>query len=290
MPKVSVILPNYNHEKFIENRIESILNQDFQDFELIILDDASSDNSVSCIKKYLDDDRIIEFILNNNNSGSTFAQWEKGLNIAQGEYIWIAESDDIAKHNFLGEMVKILDKKNDIGLAFCPSTWIDENGKTIHEPDHESEDQTWEGSQLVVNEFLIGNLIYNASSAVFRKTLLKKANFTIIKNFKYSGDWMFWVQVLAKTNITRISKRLNQFRRHKNNVSTISERDGLQFIEGIKITKYIFKNYKVGFLKRRTTMLFWTKKFINSNQPNKKEVLAKLPFEIKFWYAILSKL
>jgi glycosyltransferase involved in cell wall biosynthesis len=92
MPKVSVILPNYNHQKYLSKRIESILNQSFVDFELIILDDASKDDSREVIQTYVDKDkRITHFIKRKVNSGSTFIQWEKGISLAKGEFIWIAE-------------------------------------------------------------------------------------------------------------------------------------------------------------------------------------------------------
>ncbi len=92
--RVSVILPNYNHSKYLKQRIDSILNQTFQDFELILLDDNSPDDSVDIIESYRDHKRVSHIHLNKENSGSTFKQWERGFSLAKGEYIWIAESDD----------------------------------------------------------------------------------------------------------------------------------------------------------------------------------------------------
>jgi glycosyltransferase involved in cell wall biosynthesis len=89
--KVSVVVPNYNHARFLRKRVDSILGQTFQDFELILLDDCSTDDSRSVLSKYADDPRVrIEF--NEVNSGSTFKQWNKGVWLAHGEYVWIAES------------------------------------------------------------------------------------------------------------------------------------------------------------------------------------------------------
>ncbi|MCP9768227.1 glycosyltransferase family 2 protein [Lacihabitans sp. LS3-19] len=284
MPKVTVILPNYNHQDYIEQRIESILNQDFKDFELIILDDASIDQSTQNIRKFLDDSRIKEFVINDQNSGSTFVQWEKGLQMAKGEYIWIAESDDMADRRFLTQLIEILDKNQKVGLAFCPSIWIDKDGKKILEPDHEEDADFWQGNNLIQNEFLAGNLIYNASSAVFRKSLINKINFSQIGQFKYTGDWLFWVQLLSNTQVKRIEKRLNYFRRHENNVSFKSDREGLQFVEGIKIALYIFKHYPISWSKKRKTMLFWTKKLFTSDIVDKSAVLKKMPFEVKLYF------
>lgn len=288
MPKVTVILPNFNHESYIQERIESILNQDFKDFELIILDDASNDKSPEIIRKYLTDTRIKEFIINDQNSGSTFIQWDKGLQSAQGEYIWIAESDDVADKYFLSELIAILDNNPKVGLAFCPSIWIDENGNKILEPDHESDEDLWQGNELIQNEFLAGNLIYNASSAVFRKSLLKKVNLSQISEFKYTGDWFFWVQLITNVNVQRIGKRLNYFRRHEKNVSFKSERDGLQYIEGIKIVLNIFKSSTVSWSKRRKTMLYWTKKLFLSEEVDPAIVLPKMPLEVRAYYAVFK--
>ena len=100
MPTVSVVVPNYNHGRFLPQRIDSILGQTFQDFELILLDDCSTDNSRMILSSYAGDPRVrIEF--NSANSGSPFKQWNKGVRLARGEYVWIAESDDYAEPRFL---------------------------------------------------------------------------------------------------------------------------------------------------------------------------------------------
>jgi glycosyltransferase involved in cell wall biosynthesis len=288
MPKVTVILPNYNHQDYIEERIESILNQDFDDFELIILDDASTDKSTEKIRKFLNDTRVKEFVVNDQNSGSTFIQWEKGLQKAQGEYIWIAESDDVADKRFLSELITILDNHPKIGVAFCPSTWIDEQSIKILEPDHEVNEDLWQGNYLIQNDFLAGNLIYNASSAVFRKNLVNKISFSQINEFKYTGDWLFWVQLVSDVQVKRIGKRLNYFRRHANNVSFKSERSGLQFIEGIKIALDIFKTNPIPWLKKRRTILYWTKKLSSTEGIDHTEVLKKMPFEVRIYFAFFN--
>jgi glycosyltransferase involved in cell wall biosynthesis len=288
MPKVTVILPNYNHQDYIEERIESILNQDFDDFELIILDDASTDKSPEKIRKFLNDTRVKEFVVNDQNSGSTFIQWEKGLQKAQGEYIWIAESDDVADKRFLSELITILDNHPKIGVAFCPSTWIDEQSIKILEPDHEVNEDLWQGNYLIQNDFLAGNLIYNASSAVFRKNLVNKISFSQINEFKYTGDWLFWVQLVRDVQVKRIGKRLNYFRRHANNVSFKSERSGLQFIEGIKIALDIFKTNPIPWLKKRRTILYWTKKLSSTEGIDHTEVLKKMPFEVRIYFAFFN--
>ncbi len=287
-PKVSVILPNYNHDKFLDDRLASILNQTFEDFELIILDDASTDNSLSVIKKYLEDPRVSHFISNSENSGSTFIQWKKGLDLALGRYIWIAESDDIAHPNFLSIMVAALESHVNTGLVYCPSRWIDAGNQFIHTPEHEEGEDYWGGNALIENDFLIGNLIYNASSAVFRRDLISKVNFEETQKYKYAGDWFFWVQLISNIGVQRVNQRLNSFRRHQYNVSFKSDREGLQFKEGFKIIRYIFDNYKITFLKRRKVYLYWTRKFMQADLYNKSEILKILPLEFRVYYKLFS--
>ena len=76
---VSVIIPNYNHAKYLEERIDSVLNQSYKDFEVIVLDDYSTDNSKEVINKYAGHPKVSHIILNEENSGSTFKQWHKGF-------------------------------------------------------------------------------------------------------------------------------------------------------------------------------------------------------------------
>ena len=97
-PFVSVIIPNYCHAKYLDQRIQSVLNQTYQNFEVIILDDCSPDGGASkaVIEKYRNNSHVSHIVYNENNSGSPFKQWKKGADMAQGELLWIAESDDYA--------------------------------------------------------------------------------------------------------------------------------------------------------------------------------------------------
>lgn len=281
MPKVSVILPNYNHAAYLPERLESILNQEFTDFEVILLDDHSSDNSREVLEKYASDKRVVHFLKNEHNSGSTFIQWEKGLSLARGEYIWIAESDDMADPAFLSEMVNILENNKNTGVAFSSSVWINEKSSEIHRPEHEAGNREWTGHDLLLTEFLNGPLIYNASSAVFRKNQAEQVDFSALRTFRYTGDWMFWAQVAAGTRVIRLDKRLNFFRRHADNVSFKSEREGLLFSEGFRVIRYIYGHYPVPFLTRRKTALRWARKL-----PAAGKIPQELPFEVRFYHQL----
>ena len=129
MPKCSVIIPNYNHGPYLNLRIESILRQTYQDFEIIVMDDCSSDNSRAIIESYRGHPKISKIIINKKNSGSPFGQWKKGIELAKGEWIWIAESDDISEPAFLEEAVRAIEQFPSLDIFYCDSYVVDENGE-----------------------------------------------------------------------------------------------------------------------------------------------------------------
>ncbi len=101
-PAVSIIVPNYNHEIHLLKRLETIFNQTFRDFEVILLDDASTDESRKILEEYAGRPEVTHFLVNTENSGSAFQQWKKGIRLAEGDYVWIAESDDFSDRYFPG--------------------------------------------------------------------------------------------------------------------------------------------------------------------------------------------
>lgn len=118
MPAFSIILPNYNHAAFLFERIESILQQSYQDFEIIILDDKSTDNSREIIERYRSHPKISRIIYSDSNGGSPFLQWKKGIELATADWIWIAETDDIADPSFLAEAANIIQNQPGISCYY----------------------------------------------------------------------------------------------------------------------------------------------------------------------------
>ena len=130
MPLVSIIIPNYNHAPFLRQRIDSVLNQSFQDFELIFLDDRSTDGSRDIIESYRNDPHVSHVVFNEVNTGSAFSQWKKGIGLATGEWIWIAESDDWAEPDFLSTMLAESANHPNCGLLVSPPQYFYPDGKT----------------------------------------------------------------------------------------------------------------------------------------------------------------
>lgn len=182
MPTVSVIVPNYCHAPYLEQRIESILQQTFQDFELILLDDCSTDGSREILERYRNHPKVSGIFYNERNSGSPFKQWKKGLSKATGDYVWIAESDDFSSPCFLERCVRILDTRPDCSIVFTSSYIVDSHSRTIREeapvkyPKHK---QIRFGSRFFLYRFLCPrNTIYNAGMALVRRSALLRTTIT----------------------------------------------------------------------------------------------------------------
>lgn len=127
MPKVSVIVPNYNHGRFLERRFASICDQTFKDFAVVFVDDPSVDESRKVYHRFAADDPKFQGLFHERNSGNVLVQWNRGVRVARGEYVWIAEADDIAEPGLLERLVAVLSANPSVGLAYCPSWMIGEN-------------------------------------------------------------------------------------------------------------------------------------------------------------------
>lgn len=270
-PAVSIILPNYNHSFFLRKRIESILFQTYQDFELILLDDCSTDNSTEILKEYETHPRVSYLILNEVNSGSTFAQWQKGFSLATGTYIWIAESDDYADCTFLEKLVRELVQSDKNVIAFSKSNIIDAQDNLLSQDwdrvrvKDESITSHFTGKEFVIARMLFNNSIYNASMVLFKRTALK-AVCPQYASLTYSGDWMFWIDICLQGNVIRYNEKLNSFRQHAQKVTPKAEAKGIRFQEGMIVLRHIFDILNLSSVQRKVIV----GRFIKSLLTNKK--------------------
>lgn len=243
---VSVIIPNYNHEKYLQHRIDSVLNQTYQDFELIILDDKSKDGSIEIIEKYRNHPKVSHIVYNEVNSGTTFKQWKKGIELAKGEYIWIAESDDYADITFL-EKVMLAVETNSSVIGFSKSYVIDEYDIIKRERAEVLLSESCDLDYFLSHLLLYGNVVYNASMVVFRKDAINESIWTELTKLTYCGDWLFWANLAmnGQGTVSEVKEFLNYFRTHSSNVSNRSEVNGLTFLEGFPISKMIAKKQRI---------------------------------------------
>jgi len=229
IPFVSIIVPNFNHEKYLMARLDSIFNQSYPYFEVILLDDCSSDNSKEVLSQYSKKEKVSHCIYNESNSGNTFKQWAKGINLAKGDLIWIAETDDYCNHNFLEKLIKPFQKDSEVVLAYSQSNKVNHLGKkTGNWIDHTrgyldsnifEEDFTVEGNEFIEKFLIHKNVIPNASAVVFKREAVQVCDhFDINPDFKYCGDWMFYCKLIINKKVSFVAESLNNFRYHSDSV------------------------------------------------------------------------
>lgn len=250
--KISVIVPNYNHAKFLQQRLDSVLNQSFENVEVVILDDGSIDESRVVIEQYRNHPRVSAIIYNEQNSGSPFRQWQKGIEATTGDWIWIAESDDYAHQDLLLELTKQATKHENTVLAYCQSVEVDaqsQGNETMLwwvkdlDPVRWTADYVNDGSHEVANYLLYKNTIPNASAVLFKKKsyLAVSDQYT---NLRLCGDWLFWVQLLRTGGLAYSAKPLNFFRQHRDTTRGLFAGEKLRnrLEEEYRVFRYIKRN------------------------------------------------
>lgn len=239
MPEVSVIIPNYNHAPYLQQRIESVLGQTYRDFELIILDDCSTDNSREIINNYKDEPNVSHIVFNETNSGTTFKQWKKGIELARGKYIWIAESDDWCEATLLDTLVTGLQQSPQCVLAYV-QTYVVKDDEIQKVSTHPKLVECVPGKDYITQYLAEECTIWNASMLLFKKECYRKVSpdFT---HFKMCGDWLFYIEMAKQGDVFISGKVLNYFRNHDKDVSGKMYSSGRNYAEELKILK-ILKN------------------------------------------------
>src|ERR1035437_3711421 len=277
MSTVSVIIPNYNHARFLPRRIESVLRQTLQDFDLILLDDCSTDDSRSLLSSYADDPRVrIEF--NEVNSGSPFKQWNKGVRLARGEYVWIAESDDYADERLLERLVAILDAEPSVVFVNCRSMRVYADGRVdgfadtdlvLVNPDKWTNDFIADGRDECKNYFVHLDPVFNASSVLLRRSVYEQVG-GADEGLRCCGDWKLFAAMALQGRIAHIKEPLNYYRVHDASVSARSTQGGLAAAEYLSVMRWVLGQVTPTEFARRKlseTLSYWTSAVTTRNVP-----------------------
>lgn len=233
-PLVTVIVPNFNHARYLKERLDSIYSQTYQNFEVILLDDLSTDESRNILREYaaLHADKT-RCIFNEVNSGGVFKQWKKGFSEARGELIWIAESDDLCTKNFLEENVRNFVNEG-VMLSFARSvfatdvssrlTWSTDEYLDFMGADFWRSPFTRSAHWLVNKCWSLKNIVPNVSSAVFRNPrgmpLLEDPEWV---GMKVCGDWVFYLSLVRGGLVSYTPLATNYYRQHDNNTSVTAQ-------------------------------------------------------------------
>jgi glycosyltransferase involved in cell wall biosynthesis len=229
---VSVIVPNYNYARFLRQRMDSIWSQTFPIHEVILLDDASTDDSEAVIAELERDAKgRLRVIRNDINSGAAVRQWARGIELATGDLAWIAEVDDFADPEFLATVARAFDNPH-VVLAYTQSRQIDEDGRILAEDylDYVADidaslwksDYSRPGIVEIAEALSVKNTIPNVSAVLFRRADLARVlqeHGEALYSYKNAGDWYCYLHLLTSGSVTFIAASLNNHRRHSNSVT-----------------------------------------------------------------------
>ncbi len=236
LPRVSVVIPNYNYARYLHERLTSVARQSLPVFEVILLDDGSTDDSVAVARLAAQELGLdLRIVVNATNSGSVFRQWTRGVELARGDFVWIAEADDLAEPNFLETVVPAFDDV-EVMMSYCQSRQIDAEGRVLADDYHVYTDEVsathWrqsyrnEGEDEIRRYLAVKNTIPNVSAVVFRRSALQKALTEALPSmlaYRIAGDWLAYVTVLSCGSIAFDPRSLNLHRRHSGSVTLGSD-------------------------------------------------------------------
>lgn len=221
---ISVIIPSYNHEKYIQRCIDSVLKQTYEDFELIIIDDGSKDNSNQIIASY-SDSRITYIKQENSGAHNTI---NRGLSLAKGEYFTILNSDDEYDIQRFQKCMDVF--KHDKEIDFI-STWmniVDDKGKILGVKEAWKNMQPWEiknenlsflDSNNYVLNALMANFVATTSNMIFKSKVYEKIGG--MRNLRFAHDWDFLLRVCSQYHCYNLEESLMNYRVHgTNTIST----------------------------------------------------------------------
>jgi len=182
-PLVSVIMPAYNAEKYIAEAIESVVAQSYENWELIVIDDCSADNTAEIARSFAEKDGRIRLIKNNKNIGAAETR-NKGLDLAKGEYIALLDSDDVWLPEKTEKQLELAEQ-TEADIVYCSYAMIDENGAKIHK-EYVVPESTDFDSMLEAN-------VIGCSTAMVRAAVLKEHPFS---ETYYHEDYVLWMELL----------------------------------------------------------------------------------------------
>jgi glycosyltransferase involved in cell wall biosynthesis len=256
-PLVSVVFTSYNHEKFLKQAIDSIINQSFKDYEFIIIDDCSTDRSREIISTYADVDHVVLHLLE-QNTGSYVKASHYGALRARGKYLLFAQCDDYSESTQLSALVNVLTTGADnIGVVFSRSNMVDSQGAFISD-DYSLRNKAFKTKCktdcLISGDEMRSFLSYacvipNLSAALIEKSLYFKVG-GLPEKYLMAADWAFWLSLAEETNFYYLTATLNNFRQHDTTIRSKTKIDK-QLIEIFTLFDEHIKQYKLKGQKKR---------------------------------------
>ncbi len=253
-PMISAIIPNYNHAGFLQKRFESIINQTYENIEIIFLDDHSQDESLAIAEKFKEQyPEKIKIFSNETNSGNVFRQWRKGVDAAQGEIIWICESDDFADENFVEKLVGYFVDPS-VQIAFGRIQYCDRHGNFQDGLDgyrERAQPGIWNATLVkpagwwFTNAFAVSNVIANVGGCLIRRHDVRLEVWEKAQQFHVLGDWYLYAEWAAGGQIVYSPDAIAHFRQHEKNTSVNSFKTERFYREHQELIEYLRRKWGV---------------------------------------------
>jgi glycosyltransferase involved in cell wall biosynthesis len=281
-------MPVYNAGAFLAEAIESVLNQTFRDFEFIIINDGSTDNSNEIILSY--NDARIKVINNPVNLG-LIKTLNNGLLLAKGEYIARIDADDIAINNRFKKQIDFLGMNPDYGIVGTNAISIDEEGNFC-------QNITYPTTDLEIRKQMISLSPFGHFSVMIRKSVILKNNIHYNEQFKHAEDYAFWVELAKHTKLYNLNEFLMKYRNHSSSISVKfkeTQQKNRNLIREVYLNEILHEEnilkdfYKSTYLQRVNKVLLYKKKFpekFNNYEKNLLELMYLDALETTSTYGI----
>lgn len=266
IPDFSIIMPAYNCERFVGAAIESVLNQDFDDFELIVIDDGSSDGTLNVVRQLAEKDNRLK-ILSAENVGKPSMVRNRGLSLANGKYLAFLDADDIYLPGRLRRIFDVFEKFDNVAVVLSDFLWIDENGKYAKAQTFFEENEFLQKAQATVKD--MGDSILacnkefygfvstvfapmNTNSITIRRSYYSREALRFNESLTLMEDFDLWFRVVVGKEVAirneclsayrkygnSISSKMEEFRRDQITVHTWNFTRGLSYFSKSEILKY----------------------------------------------------
>ncbi|PMH45951.1 hypothetical protein BCU68_09150 [Vibrio sp. 10N.286.49.B3] len=234
--KVSIIVAAYNASKYIVETILSVMGQSYDNWELIIINDGSTDNTAEIVSQYTNDKRII--LVTQKNTGAVIAR-NNGFLVSSGEYIIILDADDTLLSDKVELQVNILDSADDVGVVYGDTWHCDEFLNKVS-----LESEKFPGQQASGNVFekIINGNLFAVHAAMFRRSLIDRSNIHIVDEYQIA-DWELWVRLSEKTNFLYLNSPVCLYRLHAS-MSARTDDNSTQIRQRLGVANVIRKKQK----------------------------------------------
>lgn len=276
-PKVSIVIPSYNRADYLGMTLDSILAQSYEDFEVVFVDDGSTDSTKQILETYISSDQRVKYYSQQNSERAVARSY--GASLAQGDYVCFVDSDDLWYPNKLENQVKIMDENPDVVFSYASVNRIDFDNKPIKAASRQHEGE----SGYVFFDLLMRNFIPSVTPMI-RKEILDKVGKQVTDFIPYE-DWDFWLRISRYGKFYHIKEPMGDYRIHPGqSVQNVNA----ERVEEVTL-KVLEANTKNVELKPDGHMLNGSLKHDTLPESIIKEAYSLAYLRIAYWYIMAGK-